>query len=67
MSSVTFRPSSGISTTCSLLMSWPTAVLRVSTIDELATTVMVSSNAPTLSTTSMLGFELTCRTMPSCT
>ena len=56
ISSVAWRPFSGISMTCWLSITWPTPVDRVSTVAALAATVTCSPTLPTASATSMVGF-----------
>ena len=61
-----WRPSSGRPTICSSVTTVPTEELRVSTMVAAAVTVSVSSTAPTLSVTLMVGLDPTCSVMPLC-
>src|SRR5687767_4093064 len=60
------RPSSGISSTCSFVMTAPTAGFRVSTRGADASTDTVSSRLPSSIRTGMTGLLLTCSTTPVC-
>ena len=64
MSAAGLRPSSGIASTCSLVMTWPTAGLRVSTSGADASTETVSSRLPSSNFTGTTGLLLTCSTTP---
>ena len=63
---MTCRPLSGSSSTRWFSMSWPTPVLRVSTIAALAVTVICSDSSPSDSTTLTAGVAFTVSTMPVC-
>ena len=67
ISSVSCRPLSGSSSTCSFVITCPMPGLRVSTSAALPWTVTVSSSWPSSSATASVGFAPTCSTIPVCT